>query len=166
MVFDPAQAQSSRNYLKLLETKRLIERDACKSSLFYLAKNVLGYKDLDETLHKPMTEAWQSEAPELMALIPRGHLKTTALTISYVIWLIIKTEGRCRVLLVNATLGNAKGFLRAITDHLEGRGSDSRFSKLFPEKCDVGIPYGEGCVWFVYAQEHVNLRIVMPSFYI
>ena len=131
--FDFAHANASRKICGLTEATRLAQRDACKSSLLYLAKNILGYRDLDPTIHGPIAAAWQSNDPDVMVEIPRGHLKSTLCTISYAIWLIAITEGRCRILIVNATLRNAKGFLRAIKDHLEGRGSDSRFAQLFPE---------------------------------
>lgn len=109
------------------------QRRLCTSSLYFLAKEILGYPDLDDTLHKPIADAWQSNDPARMVLIPRGHLKSTLCTIAYAVWLIIRTKGRCRILIVNATLGNAKAFVSAIADHLEGRGSSKRMAELFPE---------------------------------
>lgn len=132
---DATLLPAAKNIQQLRAMKHELERQLCKASLFYLAKNVLGYKDLDEQIHKPIADLWQDEAttPEAMAEIPRGHLKTTLCTISYALWVIITTEGRCRILLANAILRNSKGFLRAISDHLEGRGANSKFAELFPE---------------------------------
>lgn len=134
--YDPAVAAAARQILQIRKAVDAVEREACERSIFYLCKYVLGYPDLDEALHGPILLEWQEEdgAREgaKLALFPRGHLKTTTLTIGYCLWRIITTKGRCRILLANATLTNAKGFLRAIRDHLEGKGA-SRFALLYPE---------------------------------
>lgn len=51
-------------------------------------------------------------------LLPRGHLKSTEITISYTIQRILN-DANIRVLISNALLDNSKAFLREIKSHFE-----------------------------------------------
>lgn len=64
-------------------------------------------KDFDPTLH------------QLLALVPRGTLKTTVITIGFVLqWFLVYPESR--VLIDSETSTNSSGFLGEIKGHLEG----------------------------------------------
>jgi predicted phage terminase large subunit-like protein len=60
-------------------------------------------------------------------LLPRGHLKSTEITISYVLQ-ILAGNPDSRVLITNALLDNSKGFLREIKGHME---KNEMFRALF-----------------------------------
>lgn len=60
-------------------------------------------------------------------LLPRGHGKSTEITVSYVLKRILANPD-IRVLISNATLENSKGFLREIKSHME---KNERLRALF-----------------------------------
>ena len=64
---------------KLLEYKKLATRYACMVDLFYLATEVLGYKDLTPALHQPLCDIVQSINP-LFKSIAEGEKNSAALS--------------------------------------------------------------------------------------
>ncbi len=80
----------------------------------------LGYKDL-APVHKDVALAVhevENGKRRGLFLLPRGHLKSTEITISYSIQQILRNPD-IRILITNALLENSKGFLREIKGHLE-----------------------------------------------
>ena len=53
-----------------------IESERCKSDLFYLARNVLGYHDLTESIHHPLCRLVESVNPLIAALASKEFVKT------------------------------------------------------------------------------------------
>lgn len=107
-----------------------LERDLCKNNLFYLAKEVLGYKDLSEDYHKPIADAlsyykndWQFH------LHPRGHFKSTLITVAESIQQILN-DPDITILITNAVLSNAASFLKELKSHFI---YNEKFRALFPE---------------------------------
>lgn len=88
-------------------------------SLYHLAKDILGYSDLDPGLHHELCMALQAQAERKLILLPRGHFKTTLCTVSYPIWRVVK-DPNIRIALVSATQTNAIAFLREIKGQLLG----------------------------------------------
>lgn len=99
-------------YLELLRRK-------CKQDLPQLMQEVLGYENL-APMHWELAESLQraEQKRKGLFLLPRGHLKSTEITISYVIQRVLK-DPNIRVLITNALLDNSKGFLREIKGHFE-----------------------------------------------
>lgn len=126
--------------------------------MFFLAKDVLNYKDLDERPHRDMMDGMQQfpggtdyldehgnlvkyepKCPlwELrghrfrLNLWPRGHLKTTLMTISHAVqWIINYPDVR---ILVSTAIGDqASAILSGIKSHFQ---FNEKFFWLFPEYC-------------------------------
>lgn len=106
------------NELKFLYLELMRRR--AKSDLCFLMEEVLGYAGL-APVHKEVED--QLRKVELgkrkgLFLLPRGHLKSTEITISYTMQKVINNPNT-RVLITNALLDNSKGFLREIKSHFE-----------------------------------------------
>lgn len=111
--------------------------------LFFLGKWVLGFDRLQGDLHADLAYAWQCpDETELArgpaglfrwATMPRNHLKTTLLTITYAVWLLIRDHNE-RILIYSANFTIAKKIFGAIRTLLEGKGSAGQFFlECFPE---------------------------------
>lgn len=50
-----------------------IERERCKTDLFYLAHDILGYSDLTESIHRPLCQLVSSVNPLMVELAKRGR---------------------------------------------------------------------------------------------
>jgi len=111
--------------------------------LFFLGKWVLGFDRLQGELHADLAYAWQCpDGIELTrgpaglfrwATIPRGHLKTTILTISYAIWLLVRDHDE-RILIYSANYTLAKKIFGLIRALLEGKGAAGAFFlECYPE---------------------------------
>jgi len=96
----------------------LLERRA-KESTVIMAKYVLGYPDIG-SIHEEW-EVWHKKSKKKfkLLLVPRGHLKSTFWTISYALRRIAQ-DNNIRILIANATFGNAKNFTSTIRRHIEG----------------------------------------------
>lgn len=99
-----------------------IRRDMAESAsrnLFLFNTGVLGYKDLTEDCHGPLC-AWhdKNESRYKETLMPRGHLKTSCLTIGKNTQKVVRNP-EARILLANETATNAERFLGAIKAHAE-----------------------------------------------
>jgi phage terminase large subunit-like protein len=111
--------------------------------LFFLGKFILGFDRLQGDLHADLAYAWQCpDGTELTrgpaglfrwATIPRGHLKTTLLTIAWTIFCLLRDRNeRILIYMANYTLAKKKfGEIRML---LEGRGAGGAFLlDCFPE---------------------------------
>lgn len=104
--------------------------------LFFLGKWVLGFDRLQGDLHADLAYAWQcpdgtdlARGPAGLfrwATIPRGHLKTTLLTIAYAIFLLSRDHNE-RILIYSANFTIAKKIFGAIRTLLEGKGDGGKF---------------------------------------
>lgn len=91
-----------------------------EESLYYFTRDILGYEDLDASLHGELCEAVQERAERKLILLPRGHLKTTVCTVAYPLWRLM-LEPNTRIALISSTQSNATAYLREIKGHLAGR---------------------------------------------
>lgn len=83
--------------------------------LFGFVRDTLGYSDISD-IHL----AWYRELLKsrfILLLSPRGHLKTSSVTVGYVLWRLTQDKN-LRTLILNEVLGNAKEFLGAIKGHI------------------------------------------------
>lgn len=108
-----------------------IEMLLCRENLAYLITEILDpdyYKPLLSDFHYEMIDFATSAATHRkLILVPRGHFKTSLITIPLSIQtLLAKPESR--ILLTNATLDNSQDFLRSIKGYLEG---NERLIKIF-----------------------------------
>lgn len=111
-----------------------------KRDLYFLAKYVLGYKDMTFGLHYPLCRlAQETKIPRKLILIPRKHYKTSCVTIAGLIqWILQDPDGA--YMLGTGTpklVRQAVGELKAHFTH------NSEFRRLYPAYCpDVRTDWG------------------------
>ena len=99
-------------------------REYAKKDLFYFAKEVLSY-DLQD-FHKEWCDVLV-KYPKILLLSPRGSYKSTVVSISYPLWLLIN-DHNFRIFIRSGTDTLAKSFLREIKGHIE---HNEKFQYLF-----------------------------------
>lgn len=116
-------------------------QELCKTNLAFLYKEICGYDRWNEELHgmypgdpengKPPGLAWflANSGPRKMILIPRNHLKSTVVTVTWSIQQIL-INPNIRICINNAKYDTAKEFLNTIQSHLD---TGSKLSKIFGE---------------------------------
>lgn len=111
------------------------QRDAIKSRAktdrYFLARGILGYRDVNPYTHGPLFRFIQDRTKKRrMGLAPRGHLKSTIWTITDSVGLALEDPDECRILIVNEIEDNSVGFLSEIKGHFE---NNDLLRELFPE---------------------------------
>jgi predicted phage terminase large subunit-like protein len=91
---------------------RLQLRERAKSSLYFLAKGVLGFDKL-APLHLEVCNFLEHPKLRKLIVLPRGHYKTTLASISYPIWLSIN-DPNVRVLIASSTSTNAQKIMSLV----------------------------------------------------
>lgn len=119
----------------------------CKTDLFYLAKEILGYSKMTEATHQelcdyttsilpnpPPTNAIQEKHPEfdprknlLLLLMPRGSFKSSVVTVSFTLQMFLN-EPNTRILIDSETFSKSKAFFREIAYHLT---SNEKYREVF-----------------------------------
>ncbi len=111
----------------------------CKTDLYFLCKEVLGYAKMEPHSHEELCDYTTSILPNtpdglyerlsakhpdfdarknlLLLLMPRGSFKSSVVTIGFTLQFILN-EPNCRILLDSETFSKSKAFLREIIDHL------------------------------------------------
>jgi len=146
-----------KSELRTLDPKQLekidhqLERDRILSDLAYFADEYLHYRDLNEELHgEVIAELRSIQADESrIFLLPRGHLKTSLITIAWVIWQILKNQN-IRIAIVHAAYSEAVRIMNEIKAHL----ADERLVKLFGEILYEN-PRQQSPVW---REEKINVK--------
>ena len=129
----------------------------CKRDLYFLTKYVLNFKDLNKSFHKPLCYNVQSVNPYVDAvlnkrimsvhphirnrlwLIFRGSFKTTILSLSHTIQLILRNTD-IRILLGSNKLDNSKEMLSVIKNVFM---YNELFRLLFPQYCPKASEEGK-----------------------
>ena len=114
--------------------KRL--REMGKQSLFFFARAILKFKDLDVSIHKPICEQLEKyeTAPKAIIILPRDWFKSTIGSIAYPIWRALKNPN-IRILIVQNSHLNACKKLQAIKQIFE---KNQLFRALYPEIMPTG----------------------------
>ena len=86
--------------------------------LYSFNNGVLDYKEMRPEPHRLMCDSVERGGKTQLHLWPRGHFKSTMITVGYTLLSIAKNPN-IRILIANATLANSKSFLREIKGHLE-----------------------------------------------
>lgn len=108
------------------------EHERGKRDLYFLATEILGYKDVNKELHEDYCRfvSFQSNPrPKKLDLLPREHFKTTLGTVALAIQEIINDRD-VTILVTNFTWGNARHMLEEIKEHLAG---NKKLIKLYGE---------------------------------
>lgn len=99
-----------------------------RRDLYFLAKGVLGYRDMTPRCHGPLCVFHDGNPSRFkMTLHPRGTFKTSVVTISKNMQRVCRDSNR-RILLANESATNAERFLGAIKQHVE---TNSVFRALY-----------------------------------
>lgn len=110
--------------------RELLRRIARRNHLFLL-HDVLGYPKFGK-MHEELlnfVENLHGSYTSGLILVPRGHLKSTVVTVGHVIGLLTRNPD-LRILITNALSENSRGFLREIKTNFE---KSERFRYLFGE---------------------------------
>jgi predicted phage terminase large subunit-like protein len=101
-----------------------------KNDLLFFVKAILGYRDVNRRTHGALC-AFHDHHPSQfkLTLMPRGHFKTSCLTIGKNAQKIVRNTNE-RILLANETSTNAERFLSAIRQHAE---SNKVFRALYSD---------------------------------
>ena len=121
------------------------EKEKAKADLFHLGHNVLGYNDEEQPVagldvcHQELCDwidgVWIDERTErlfLLILMPRGHLKSSVVTIGKSIQEILKKPD-IRILITNAFWDKSREFLGSISGQLK--------KPYFKDKFGITLPY-------------------------
>src|SRR5574342_451674 len=111
------------------EEVRQALRAKAKTSTFFMAKAVIGFKDITLHTHGPMCKFIDGPERRKLGLAPRDHLKTSVWTIANSLVRVVRNPN-IRILLGNETATNASHFLRRIQAVFE---RNQIFRWLFPE---------------------------------
>lgn len=105
-------------------------RTRAQTNLFFLAKGILGYNQVEEGAHAALCAfLTREQRNRRLVLMPRGHLKTTLCTISDSIRLAL-CNPNVRILIQNEVFDNASLMLQELQAHWE---KGEMLRRLFPE---------------------------------
>lgn len=115
------------------EEQQLLEtfRRKGKESLFFFARGILGFRDLNPAIHLPLCRALENheDITRLEVIFPRTWFKSTICSIAYPIWRAVKNPN-VRILIVQNSYSNACKKLGSIKTIFE---KNKLFRALFPE---------------------------------
>lgn len=92
-------------------------QDACRTDLRFLCVEILQMKDWQSGLHDELSDFLKTPDKQKLVLMPRGHLKSSIVTVGYTIQRIL-CNPNIRVLITNAVWDQAREFLRQISEYL------------------------------------------------
>lgn len=124
---DDISSLSSGDQLRLsIEAERALGmRDT-----YYLCKYILGYDKLNNGFHRALCRFYDRHLTEnQLHLHPRGHYKTTCLTIAGKMRLML-LDPNVTIMIVANSIDNAGSFLREIKSHAI---TNDKFRRLYPE---------------------------------
>jgi len=101
---------------KIEETHIAALKRGCEGSLKFLCKDMLKMTAWDG-LHDDIARYLDNSGPEKLILVPRGHLKSSVVTVGYTIQRLLRNPD-LRILITNATWNMSRKFLRQIADYL------------------------------------------------
>lgn len=120
-------------------------REKGKDSFFFFARAILGNKDLDKDIHRPICLKLQNfrKSRRVIVILPRDWFKSTICSIAYPIWRAIKNPN-VRILVTQNTFSNACKKLQSIKMIFE---KNELFRYLYPEilPTDCG-PWSKECL--------------------
>ena len=110
-----------------LQMKKQRIRKNYENNLWLFCRDIMGYGDIDNDLHKRLCKNVGRFDSELY-LLPRGHLKSSLITIAYTLQRIAQ-DPNIRILITNATATNAEKFLSVIADTIL---NNEAFNEFWP----------------------------------
>ncbi len=95
-------------------------QEFCKSSLHFLCTQMLGFKDWQEGLHDEVENFLDRPSKKKALLLPRGHLKTSLVTIGKSIQHILRNPN-VRILIANQVWDKCREMLTVIEQNLDDK---------------------------------------------
>jgi hypothetical protein len=139
----PSKAEQQEKLQDLTGEQMDMLRDRAKRDLYFLAKWVLQYDQVEIRAHGALCSFMVNEpSNRRMVLMPRGYLKSTICTISDSIRLSL-IDPNTRILIQNEVFENAAGFLTEIGNHWT---QNVILRAMFPDLVPVKIT-GPGSQW-------------------
>ena len=117
--------------MELSEETLDLMRKKGRASLYFLAKAILGFHDLEKDIHRPICETiqdWKNNR-RVIVVFPRTWFKSTMASIAYPIWRAINNPN-VRILIAQNSYDNACKKLKAIAAVFE---KNDLFKVLYPE---------------------------------
>lgn len=106
-------------------------KERAKHQLYFMAKGVMRYKDINVRTHGAFCRFFQDEEKmRRLGLMPRGHLKSSIALEADCVRLGCKDPDETRILIVNEIVDNSKAFLTTIKAQFE---KNMFLRTLFPE---------------------------------
>lgn len=112
--------------VELWKKARAKRRERALNDFFYFSKYVFGNIDLTD-MHEELCEFATKPGNRKLVLEPRGSLKSSVITQSYVLWRLVR-EPNLRVLIDSEEYARAKDFVKAIKAVIE---QNENFRSLF-----------------------------------
>jgi len=95
-----------------------IDREIYNNDLYRFTKELLGYDQLDDSIHSEWCQNLQNNTSKRSLLLkPRGTFKSTVYSIGYPLSLLCRNPN-IRILLVNSVFENAVNFANALMNHI------------------------------------------------
>ncbi len=113
----------NQNLIQQIQQAQAVTKEAKKkyylSHFYEFNRDVLGWPDIYEPLHREVCEFVQNNVKnkKLLILLPRGSFKSSMITIGFPLWRLASNPQE-RVLIGNATYPMATSFLSQIKDHI------------------------------------------------
>jgi hypothetical protein len=111
--------------LTAAEVRTLQEK--CRTDLRFLCRDILGMDAWEDSLHNDLALFLASPDDKKLILVPRGHLKSSIVTVGWIIQQILK-DFNVRILITNAVWDRARDFLYQINGFLTDK---SLLSEIF-----------------------------------
>lgn len=93
-------------------------RSACTTDLFFLSKEILGYKDLTERTHGNISRLLESKDIQRKLIVtPRGSFKSSLGVVGFSIFRALQ-DPNIRILIDSEIYTNSSNFIREIKGHL------------------------------------------------
>lgn len=117
VLFDEITESSRRRKLALALLER--QRRMATTSLYYFAKYVCGFKDMEIIPHWELCHFLEkNQYMDSLVLAPRGIFKSSITTVAYPLWRLIR-DPDLRFLITGGELTNSKNFLAVIKQIIE-----------------------------------------------
>lgn len=109
---------SVRKQVKKLTTKlkEMAERQEVQTDFWTFCTKAMGFEDLYEPLHRPLCDLISNKrVKRILCLLPRGHFKTTIISICYPLYLLVNDPDE-RISLCSSTSQKAEENLEEVID--------------------------------------------------
>lgn len=120
-MIDPRLLNDPNAQIDEATLRAMLEQEAISGlkDLYYFDKYILGYKDMAETVHKPLCDFMYQGKDSKLIMMPRGSFKSSVITVGFSLHNIVLNPD-IRILIASEKLSNAQKFLGEIKGHIEG----------------------------------------------